>query len=187
MRHIPRKKNCIRQLRDSGETKDDVSILVENYPKNETQVSVHGVALEAMGRGILITGESGIGKTTASIEVMKPGFFWIADDLAVIKKNFAGILNMTGHPKIRKYLHTNHTGIIEVSQLIPKNQIKKKTKLQAIIEVVKSDTEVMYHEWQEKPILETLLPCQIIFVPRTGYFHKNLLQNAILHFQEAFK
>ena len=91
-------------------------------------LSLHGVAMETGGKGLLITGASGIGKTTATLGAMGPGCFWIADDLAVIGKDAEGTLIMTGHRKIRKYLHTEKTGIIEVSRILPAKQIKNRTR-----------------------------------------------------------
>ncbi|HCX02729.1 MAG TPA: HPr(Ser) kinase/phosphatase, partial [Syntrophaceae bacterium] len=49
--------------------------------------TVHGVVLELGGRGILITGPSGIGKTTAAMQAVGEGYAWIADDVAMIRKN----------------------------------------------------------------------------------------------------
>lgn len=149
------------------------------------RLSLHGVAMETGGKGLLITGASGIGKTTATIGAMAPGYFWIADDLALIGKDSEGTLIMTGHRKIRKYLHTEKTGIIEVSRVLPATQIKKKTRLDAVIDVVRTDTDAVSCELLAREILETKLPCLRICIPRDGYFSQNLLKNAISRFHEV--
>ena len=143
------------------------------------RISVHGVVLEIQGKGILIAGASGIGKTTAALRVMKPGYCWIADDRAVIKKNARGRLIISGHRKIQKYLHTDHTGIIEVDRLIDASQIKSRTQLAAIIEVLRTDADDASCRLTGKEILETRVPCVQMMISPTGYFDENLLEKAL--------
>ena len=153
--------------------------------KTGKRVSLHGVALEAAGTGVLITGASGIGKTTSAIKAMMPGYFWIADDLAVIDKSSGGTLFMTGHRKIQKFLHTEQTGIVEVKQIFPAAQIKNKTRLDLIIDVARTDTDTIVWELSVQDVLDTPLPCVRISIPRTGYFDQNLLHKAIKQHQEV--
>jgi len=152
--------------------------------KTKRRVSLHGVALEAAGTGILITGASGIGKTTSAMKAMIPGYFWIADDLAVISESTEGTLSMTGHRKIQRFLHTEQTGIVEVKQIFPASRIKKKTRLELIIDVARTDTDTIRCERSEQEVLNTRLPCLRIFLPQTGYFDQNLLHNAIKQYHQ---
>lgn len=158
------------------------AILQEKINK---RVTVHGVALEIQGRGILITGASGIGKTTAALQVMSEGYAWIADDLTVIKKNQSGQLMISGHRKIKKYFHTGETGIIAVDHVLNAAQIKTRTALSAVIDVIRTDADDVSTQFVEKNILETRLPCLRIGIPRAGYFDKNLLKRATQKLKEV--
>jgi HPr kinase/phosphorylase len=180
---VPCKTKSVRLFSDPVHRRGPAR--VEKQNNNKLSVSLHGVALEMGGKGFLITGASGIGKTTAALKAMMPGHFWIADDLAVIGKNQAGALIITGHQKIRKYLHTEQTGIIEVIRILPASQIKNKTRLQAVIDVVRTDTDAVTSELHEKEILETKLPCLRISIPNSSYFNPNLLKKAASQFQEV--
>lgn len=135
--------------------------------------------------GILITGASGIGKTTAALEGMMDGYFWIADDLALIGKDQSDALMMTGHRKIRQYLHTEQTGIIPVSTLFSDSQIKAKSRLHAVIDVTRKKTKVVVYEHSVREILAKRLPCLQISIPLDGYFHHDLLHEAISQLQEV--
>lgn len=152
------------------------SIIQEKIKKS---ITVHGVALEIQGRGLLIIGPSGIGKTTTAIQAVNDGYIWIADDVAVLnEKN--GELFMAGHRKIRNYLHTRQTGIVAVNRILRVPDVKTRTVLTAMIDLIRTDTDDVYFQLVDKDVLETRLPCLRIGIPRTGYFNKNLLKKATL-------
>ena len=148
--------------------------------KFQETVFVHGVLLEAEGKGVLITGASGIGKTTAALETAARAYYWVADDIAVIKKNKHGELIAAGHKKISSYLHTNATGIMPVANLLNPVRIKKRTKLAAVVEVERNvQNNAPFIIKGEKDILGEKLICFHINIPSTSYFNQNLLEKAI--------
>jgi serine kinase of HPr protein (carbohydrate metabolism regulator) len=151
----------------------------------QQQVTVQGVTLEVRGKGILITGVSGIGKTTAALRAVPEGYLWIADDLAVVKKDHQGRLIISGHRKIKNYLHTERTGIVAVDSILDASQIKKKTQLAAVIEVIRTDADDISCQLIEKKILATRLPCLQMTISRTGYFNENLLKKALYQLTEV--
>lgn len=146
--------------------------------KINKRVSIHGVALEVQGRGILITGPSGIGKTSTAIQSVSDGNIWIADDLAVIQKNNRDQLIVSGHGKIRNYFHTNQTGIMNVNRIVHASHIKKKAVLAAVIDVIRTDAAGVFFRPTKKRILETWLPSVQISIPQTGYLDKKMLHQA---------
>ncbi|MHB8137654.1 MAG: HPr kinase/phosphorylase [Smithellaceae bacterium] len=148
-------------------------------------VTVHGVALEIQGRGILITGASGVGKTTTALQAASEGCFWIADDLVVIKKSQIGQLMISGHRKIKQYFHTVQTGIVTVDSVLKSSQIKSKTRLAAVINVIRKDGDGANYRCIEKNIMETRLPLIQMMIPRTGFFNKNLLEEGLLKLKEV--
>ncbi|HPK53348.1 MAG TPA: hypothetical protein PK114_02740 [Smithellaceae bacterium] len=143
----------------------------------------HGVVLEAEGRGILITGASGIGKTTAVLRSIHNGYYWVADDVAVIKRNRSGELIARGHKKICSYLHTAAKGITPVADLLDADRIKARTKLAAVIEVERSSAAPRIIRCVKK-ILGAELKCVHVDIPFSGYFNKNLLKNCIKELSE---
>lgn len=148
-------------------------------------MTTHGVAIERRGSGFLISGPSGIGKTTAALQVMPAGLRWIADDRVMIQKNRDDQLLISGHPKIKKYLHTGQTGIVAVDSILTSLQIKSRAVLTAVIEVLRSDDDVASSEFIEKKILDKSLPCLRIRVPGTGYFDRNMLMEALEKLQKV--
>ncbi len=144
----------------------------------------HGVVFECQGRGILITGASGIGKTTSALVLVKEGNYWIADDITVVKKNQKGELIAHGHAKIKNLLHMRETGIIPVKKILNSDRIKKQTTLAGIIEVRRAGVSHFSLDSRETEILGTKLRCVQVRIPFSGYFDKNLLKKAIQQFKK---
>jgi len=148
-------------------------------------LTVHGVVLENHGRGILITGQSGVGKTTAALQAVREGYIWIADDRAVIKKHQSGRLFISGHSKIKDYFHTAETGIADIGLILKASQIKNKTALVAVIDVIRTDGADGDVQLLTTEIMEIRLPVIKITIPRTGFFNKNLLETAMQKLNEV--
>lgn len=148
--------------------------------KFQETVCVHGVIMEAKGKGVLITGASGIGKTTAALKAITKDYCWVADDVVVIKKNKDGQLIAGGHKKIKSYLHTEVTGIVPVRELLKPERIKEKTNLAAVVEVEKAVIRNVRMIKGEKEILGVKLTCLHFNIPSTGYFSENLLKKALI-------
>ncbi|MEE9912859.1 MAG: hypothetical protein K4571_14180 [Deltaproteobacteria bacterium] len=142
-------------------------------------ITVHGVALEFQGRGILIRGVSGIGKTTSLLQAMPEGGIWIADDRVVIKKQPSGKLLVSGQGRIKNYFHTREMGIMSVDRMVQASQIKANTELRYVIDVIRSDADPGACSLHETEIMESRLPLLQVHVSGTGYFDKNLLTEAI--------
>ena len=140
-------------------------------------VTLHGVALQIQGKGILITGASGIGKTLTAIQAVQDGYSWIADDVTVLHKQ-NGQLFISGHRKIKDYLHTRQAGIVAVDEVLKASAIKSRAELTAMINVIRIDTDDVTFQTVDKEVLETHLPCLQIGITRTGYLDKNLLKKA---------
>ena len=81
------------------------------------RVTRHGVLVEVYGEGILLIGDSGIGKSEAAIELLKRGHRLIADDAVEIHKVSATSLKGTAPALIRNYLELRGIGIINVAKL----------------------------------------------------------------------
>lgn len=146
--------------------------------KFQETIYAHGVVLEAKGKGILITGASGIGKTMAALQAVTKDGCWVADDVVVIKKNKNGELIAAGHKKIQNYIHTEATGIIAVDNLLKPDQIKMNTKLAAVVNVERTGIKDIRIKGEQK-ILGVKLIYFHVKIPATGYFDENLLKKVL--------
>ena len=116
------------------------------YLKNALapRISRHGVLIEAYGEGVLITGESGIGKSEAALELVKRGHRLIADDAVEIQKVSSNSLVGTSPELIRNYIELRGIGIINVAKLFGIGAIKKDNEINLVINIVPWNTHENY-------------------------------------------
>ena len=82
------------------------------------QITRHGVLVDVYGEGVLLLGESGVGKSETAIELVKRGHRLIADDAVEIKRTAAMNLMGTAPELIRHYIELRGIGVIDVRRLL---------------------------------------------------------------------
>ena len=97
------------------------------------RVTVHGVLVEVYGEGVLILGDSGIGKSETAIELVKRGHRLIADDSVDIKRVSSTTLVGEAPELIRHYIELRGIGIVDVSRIFGMGSVKKSEKIQLVI------------------------------------------------------
>jgi HPr kinase/phosphorylase len=108
------------------------------------RISRHGVLVEAYGEGVMITGESGIGKSEAALELVKRGHRLIADDAVEIRKVSSNSIMGTSPELIRNYIELRGIGIINVAKLFGIGAIKKDNEINLVINIVPWNTHENY-------------------------------------------
>ena len=87
-------------------------------------ISIHGVLVDVYGEGILIMGESGIGKSEAALELIKRGHRLITDDVVEIHKVSDDTLVGTSPEITRHFIELRGIGIIDVKTLYGVESVK---------------------------------------------------------------
>ena len=93
----------------------------------------HGVLCEIYGEGILIMGESGVGKSEAAIELVKRGHRLVADDAVEIKKISDSTLIGSSPEIIRHFVEVRGIGIIDVKEIFGMGAIKDEQQIDMVI------------------------------------------------------
>ena len=100
------------------------------------RISRHGVLMEVYGEGVLIIGESGMGKSEAAVELLKRGHRMIADDAVEIRKVSENSLVGTAPELIRNYVELRGIGIVNVAKLFGMGAIKKENEINLVVNIV---------------------------------------------------
>ncbi len=93
----------------------------------------HGVLVEVYGEGILIMGESGVGKSECAIELVKRGHRLVADDAVEIKRVSDKSLVGSAPDIIRYFVEVRGIGIIDVKEIFGMGAVKDSQKIDMII------------------------------------------------------
>lgn len=108
------------------------------------RISLHGELLEVYGEGILIQGESGVGKSETALELVKRGHRLIADDVVEIRKVGETELLGTSPEDIRYFIELRGIGIIDVRSLYGVGSIKKYDNIDMVINLELWDENKRY-------------------------------------------
>ncbi len=92
------------------------------------RITRHGVLVDVYGEGLLLMGESGIGKSEAAVELIKRGHRLIADDAVEIKKISSTSLMGTAPDLIRNYIELRGIGVINVAKLFGMGSVQFDTR-----------------------------------------------------------
>lgn len=99
------------------------------------RITRHGVLVEVYGEGVLILGDSGIGKSETAIELVKRGHRLIADDAVEIKRVSDKTLVGTAPDLIRYYIELRGIGIVDVRRLFGMGAVKATERIDLVIKL----------------------------------------------------
>ena len=107
------------------------------------RITRHGVLVEVYGEGILILGDSGIGKSETAIELIKRGHRLVADDAVEITR-IGSTLSGTAPELIRNYLEVRGVGVIDVEKLFGVGAVQDSTQIDLVIQFEKWEDDKFY-------------------------------------------
>ena len=174
-RNLPIDEQCLEMAKKHDVTvlrsKDPTGIAI-NAVIDYLQVALaptitrHGVLVEVYGEGLLLIGESGIGKSEAAIELLKRGHRLIADDAVDIRKASDNTLIGTAPELIRNYVELRGIGIINVAKLFGMGAVRAENDIDLVVNIVPWNTQEVYDrvglEDQYKEILGVKIPMNTI-------------------------
>ena len=130
------RKYDVPLLRSSERTSEFMASLISSMRvKLAPMITRHGVMVEVYGVGILIMGDSGIGKSETAIELVKRGHRLIADDAVEIRKVSGVTLVATAPDIIRYYMELRGIGIVDVRRLFGVGSVKESEKINLVIKL----------------------------------------------------
>ena len=138
-------KNNVPLLRTSDATSSFMSSLisflnVELAPR----VTRHGVLVEVYGEGLLILGESGVGKSETAIELVKRGHRLIADDVVEIRRVSSRSLVGSAPENIRHFIELRGIGIINARRIFGIGAVNLTSKIDLVINLEQWQSEKVY-------------------------------------------
>ncbi|MCD5450957.1 HPr(Ser) kinase/phosphatase [Lactobacillus delbrueckii] len=148
--------------------------------------SVHGVLVEVFGMGVLLTGESGVGKSETALALVQHGHRLIADDrVDVYQRDHETVVGEA--PRILKHLmEIRGIGIIDVLKLFGIGAIKEETEISLVINLTNWDSKANYDRlgFQENTrIICGIAVPQVTIPVKVGRNMENIVEVAVMNFR----
>lgn len=105
---------------------------------------MHGVLMDVLGVGVLLTGKSGIGKSECALDLVIRGHRLVADDMVFIKKKMPAVLVGQAEESIQYLMEIRGLGIINIKDLYGVSSIRDKKIIDILLELVEWDEEHEY-------------------------------------------
>ena len=99
------------------------------------RITRHGVLVEVAGEGILILGDSGVGKSETAIELVKRGHRLVADDAVELRKVSSRKIMGMAPANIRHFIELRGIGIINVARLFGAGAVKNSVEVEMVVEL----------------------------------------------------
>ncbi len=174
-------------LRTSLETyrliADIITFLDENLAKEDT---MSGVLMDVYGKGVLLVGESGMGKSETALELIRRGHILIADDRVDVQHIHNKIF---GHaPEIIKgMLEIRGIGIIDVEKMFGASALGEKKQIDLVIQLAQYDPESEYNRIGDEAqrftrVMDVLVPTVILPIS-AGRNVAVLIESAVTNFR----
>ncbi len=107
-------------------------------------ISIHGVLVDVYGEGVLITGESGIGKSEAALELIKRGHRLITDDVVEIRKVSDDTLVGSAPDITKHFIELRGIGIVDVNALFGASAVEETQNIDLVIRLEDWDKDKDY-------------------------------------------
>ncbi|MCD7857922.1 MAG: HPr(Ser) kinase/phosphatase, partial [Clostridiales bacterium] len=135
-------RNVLRTSQETGEFMSNLTSALRTYLS--PRITRHGVLVELYGEGVLLMGESGVGKSEAAIELIKRGHRLIADDAVEIRRVRSNQLVGSAPELIRYYMEMRGIGVIDVRQLFGMSAVKDSQEIDLIINLENWREGILY-------------------------------------------
>ena len=108
------------------------------------RISIHGVLVDVYGEGVLIMGESGIGKSEAALELIRRGHRLVSDDVVELRKVSDDTLMGTSPDVTRHFIELRGIGIVDVKSLFGVESVMLSQKVDMVIRLEDWNRETNY-------------------------------------------
>ncbi len=161
------KQNSVTVLRTNESTSSFTGSIISTLNTElAPRITRHGVLIEIYGEGVLLLGESGVGKSETAIELVKRGHRLVADDAVEIRRVSNKTLVGSSPENIRHFLELRGIGIINARRLFGMGSVKVSEKIDMVVKMEVWDPEKVYDrmglEEEFATILGLKIPCHTI-------------------------
>jgi len=103
--------------------------------------TAHGVFMDVLGLGVLITGESGLGKSELALELISRGHGLVADDAVELTRTAPNIIEGYCPPLLQNLLEVRGLGLLDIRTIFGETSVRRKMRLKLVVHLIRSSAE----------------------------------------------
>ena len=123
--------------------------------------TVHGVFMDVLGLGVLITGESGLGKSELALELISRGHGLVADDAVELSRTAPHALEGHCPELLRNMLEVRGLGLLNIRTIFGETSVRRKMKLKLIVHLVRATAQDKFERLPLQDMTQDMLGCPI--------------------------
>jgi len=100
----------------------------------------HGVCMDVLGLGVLITGDSGAGKSELALELISRGHGLVADDVVEVSRIAASTLECRCPPMLKDFLEVRGVGVLDIRTIFGETAVRPKMNLRLVVQLDRPGT-----------------------------------------------
>ncbi|HWT71701.1 MAG TPA: HPr(Ser) kinase/phosphatase [Oxalicibacterium sp.] len=132
------------------------------------RVTMHGVFMDVLGVGVLITGESGLGKSELGLELISRSHGLVADDAVEFARIAPNMIEGRCPPLLRNLLEVRGLGLLDIKTIFGETAVRRKMRLNLIVHLVRRNT--MEEQYERLPMTSQTeeilgLPIRKVIIP----------------------
>jgi HPr kinase/phosphorylase len=122
------------------------------------RVTMHGVFMDILGMGVMITGESGLGKSELGLELISRGNGLVADDAVDLFRINQGTIEGRCPQLLQNLLEVRGIGLLDIRAIFGETAVRRKMRLKLIVHLVRKETmEREYERLPYEPLTQDVL------------------------------
>ncbi|SOE46852.1 HPr kinase/phosphorylase [plant metagenome] len=103
--------------------------------------TVHGVFMDVLGVGVLITGESGLGKSELALELISRGHGLVADDAVELSRTAPSVIEGHCPPLLQNLLEVRGLGLLDIRTIFGETSVRRKMRLKLIVHLIRATAQ----------------------------------------------
>ena len=123
--------------------------------------TVHGVFMDVLGLGVLITGESGLGKSELALELISRGHGLVADDAVELSRTAPHVVEGHCPELLRNMLEVRGLGLLNIRTIFGETSVRRKMKLKLIVHLIRASAQDKFERLPMQDLTQDMLGCPI--------------------------
>ncbi len=156
---------AVKHRRTILRSKEDTSLFIPNFTdwlkaRLSPRITRHGVLGDVYGEGVLLMGDSGVGKSETAVELVKRGHRLVADD-AVEIRHIGTRLVGSAPELIRHYIELRGIGVVDIQQLFGMSAVREDQDINLVVNLEQWNDQVFYDRLGTHEEFTTILDMKI--------------------------